>query len=37
VEGDPGGTVDRVDQGVQNRPIADSVGAVLHAFRLTVG
>src|SRR5215203_5478370 len=34
---DPTGATGHVEHGVQNRPVRDGVGAVLHSFRLAVG
>ena len=34
---DPRCAVDRIDQGVEQRPVGDGVGPVQHAFRLAVG
>ena len=36
VQRDPGGAAGRVQHGVQQRPVGNGVGAVLHAFRLAV-
>ncbi len=36
VNGDPSGAAGGVDQGVEERPIGDGVGAVLHGFRFAV-
>ncbi len=37
VDADPGGPRGRVDQGVQERPVGDRVGAVAHRLGLAVG
>src|SRR4030042_1214193 len=36
MERNPGGTTDRIDQGVQDRPIANRIGAIQHTLRFAI-
>src|SRR3546814_19364493 len=37
VERHPGGAARRVEEGIEQRPVRNGVGAVLHGFRFPVG